>query len=44
MTSSLTVNYATSPEQYRHWTLEIDAQGAPIATLSMKVDEGWHFR
>ena len=39
MTSSLTVNYATSPEQYRHWTLEIDAQGAPIATLTMKVDE-----
>ena len=39
MTSSLTINYATSPEQYRHWTLEIDAQGAPIATLTMKVDE-----
>ena len=39
MTSSLTINYATSPDQYRHWTLEIDAQGAPIATLTMKVDE-----
>lgn len=39
MTSSFTVNYATSPDQYRHWTLEIDGQGAPIATLTMKVDE-----
>ena len=39
MTSSFTVNYQTSPDQYRHWTLEIDGQGAPIATLTMKVDE-----
>ncbi len=39
MTSLSTVNYQTSPEQYRHWTLEIDGQGAPIATLTMKVDE-----
>ena len=39
MTSPFTVNYATSPDQYRHWTLEIDGQGAPIATLTMKVDE-----
>jgi benzoyl-CoA-dihydrodiol lyase len=39
MTSSFTVNYATSPDEYRHWTLEIDGQDAPIATLTMKVDE-----
>ena len=39
MTSSFTVNYQTSPDQYRHWTLETDGQGAPIATLTMKVDE-----
>jgi benzoyl-CoA-dihydrodiol lyase len=39
MTSPFTVNYATSPDQYRHWTLEVDGQGAPIATLTMKVDE-----
>ena len=39
MTSSFTVNYQTSPDQYRHWTLEIDGQVAPIATLTMKVDE-----
>ncbi len=30
------VNYETSPDQYRHWTLATD--GA-IATLTMKVDE-----
>ena len=30
------VNYETSPEQYRHWTLA--TEGA-IATLTMKVDE-----
>ena len=30
------VNYATTPEQYRHWTLATDG---PIATLTMKVDE-----
>ena len=39
MTPPFTVNYATSPDQYRHWALEIDGQGAPIATLTMKVDE-----
>ena len=39
MTTPFTVNYETSPDQYRHWTLEIDEQGAPIATLTMKVDE-----
>jgi len=30
------VDFATSPEHYRHWTLETDG---PIATLTMKVDE-----
>ncbi len=30
------VNYETSPDQYRHWTLATDG---PIATLTMKVDE-----
>lgn len=30
------VDYQTSPDHYRHWTLEVD--GA-IATLTMKVDE-----
>ncbi len=39
MSASPIVNYETSPDHYRHWTLEIDAQGAPIATLTMKVDE-----
>ena len=30
------VDYATTPAQYRHWTLATDG---PIATLTMKVDE-----
>jgi benzoyl-CoA-dihydrodiol lyase len=30
------VNYATTPDQYRHWTLAVDG---PVATLTMKVDE-----
>jgi benzoyl-CoA-dihydrodiol lyase len=30
------VDYATSPERYRHWTLSIDG---PIATLAMNIDE-----
>ncbi len=30
------VDFAISPEHYRHWTLETDG---PIATLTMKVDE-----
>ena len=36
MSAPFVVNYETSPEKYRHWTLETD--GA-IATLTMKVDE-----
>ncbi len=39
MSEPLTVNYETSPDKYRHWTLEIDAQEGAIATLTMKVDE-----
>ncbi len=39
MSAAFVVNYETSPDQYRHWTLEVDPQGAPIATLTMKVDE-----
>lgn len=35
-TDRFVVNYETSPEQYRHWTLTTDG---PIATLTMKVDE-----
>jgi benzoyl-CoA-dihydrodiol lyase len=30
------INFATSPEQYRHWQLKIDG---PVATLSMDVQE-----
>ncbi|MEO6955861.1 MAG: 2,3-epoxybenzoyl-CoA dihydrolase [Antricoccus sp.] len=30
------VNFATSPQQYRHWRLTIDA---PIATVTLAVDE-----
>jgi benzoyl-CoA-dihydrodiol lyase len=30
------VNYETSPEQYRHWSMAFDG---PVATLSMNVDE-----
>lgn len=36
MSQALVVDYATSPEHYRHWTLETDG---PVATLTMKVDE-----
>ena len=36
MSAPFVVDYETSPENYRHWTLETD--GA-IATLTMKVDE-----
>ncbi len=35
-TDRFIVNYETSPDQYRHWTLATDG---PIATLTMKVDE-----
>jgi len=30
------VDYATSPERYKHWTLSVDG---PIATLTMDIDE-----
>ena len=36
MSQLLAVDYATSPEHYRHWTLITDG---PVATLTMKVDE-----
>ena len=36
MSAPFIVNYETSPDKYRHWTLQTD--GA-IATLTMKVDE-----
>ncbi len=36
MSAPFIVNYETSPDQYRHWTLATDG---PIATLTMKVDE-----
>ena len=36
MSQALIVDYATSPEHYRHWTLTTDG---PMATLTMKVDE-----
>ena len=36
MSTPFIVNYETSPERYRHWTLSTD--GA-VATLTMKVDE-----
>ena len=39
MSEQPTVNYETAPDHYRHWMLEIDAQGGVIATLTMKVDE-----
>ena len=39
MSEPLIVNYETSTDKYRHWTLEIDAQEGVIATLTMKVDE-----
>lgn len=36
MSTPFIVNYETSPEQYRHWTL---TTAGPVATLTMKVDE-----
>jgi benzoyl-CoA-dihydrodiol lyase len=36
MTTSQPINYQTSPEQYKHWTLACDGQ---IATLTMNVNE-----
>ena len=36
MSSPFIVNYETSPERYRHWTLSTDGT---VATLTMKVDE-----
>ena len=36
MSAQFVVNYETSPEHYRHWTLSVDGV---IATLTMKVDE-----
>ena len=36
MSQAFVVDYATSPEHYRHWTLSTDG---PVATLTMKVDE-----
>ncbi len=36
MSDPIVVNYETSPERYRHWTLATDG---PIATLTMTVDE-----
>ena len=36
MSQALLVDYATSPEHYRHWTFIADG---PVATLTMKVDE-----
>ena len=36
MTTSPQVNYETSPEQYKHWTLSCDG---PVATLTMNVNE-----
>ena len=36
MSTAFVVNYQTSPDQYRHWSLEVHG---PIATLTLKVDE-----
>ena len=36
MNSAPQINYATSPEIYKHWTMTIDGQ---IATLTMNIDE-----
>jgi benzoyl-CoA-dihydrodiol lyase len=36
MSQALVVDYETSPDHYRHWTLATDG---PVATLTMKVDE-----
>ncbi|RJF95954.1 2,3-epoxybenzoyl-CoA dihydrolase [Noviherbaspirillum saxi] len=36
MSTAPQINYETSPERYKHWTLAVDGQ---IATLTMNVDE-----
>ncbi|NEX60812.1 2,3-epoxybenzoyl-CoA dihydrolase [Noviherbaspirillum galbum] len=36
MTTAPIVNYETSPERYKHWSLSVDG---PIATLTMTVNE-----
>jgi len=36
MSTAPQVNYETSPERYKHWTLAVDG---PIATLTMNVNE-----
>jgi benzoyl-CoA-dihydrodiol lyase len=36
MSTAMQVDYATSPERYKHWTLSVDG---PIATLTMNIDE-----
>ncbi len=36
MTTAPPINYETSPERYKHWTLTVDGQ---IATLKMSVNE-----
>ncbi|MEC4719829.1 2,3-epoxybenzoyl-CoA dihydrolase [Noviherbaspirillum sp. CPCC 100848] len=36
MSTAPYVNYETSPERYKHWTLAVDG---PIATLTMNIDE-----
>src|SRR5213595_781442 len=36
MSTAPKINYATSPEQYKHWTLAVDG---PVATLSIDIDE-----
>ncbi|HEX4817879.1 MAG TPA: 2,3-epoxybenzoyl-CoA dihydrolase [Nonomuraea sp.] len=32
----MTVTFATSPDRYRHWTLQVDG---PVATVTLRVDE-----
>jgi benzoyl-CoA-dihydrodiol lyase len=36
MSTAPQINYETSPERYKHWTVEVDGQ---IATLTMNVNE-----
>jgi len=36
MSTSPQIDYATSPEQYKHWTLSVDGE---IATLTMNINE-----
>jgi benzoyl-CoA-dihydrodiol lyase len=36
MSTSPQINYETSPEQYKHWSLSVDG---PVATLTMNVNE-----